>query len=329
MSSLRRDKEAVPLLLSAFVLLFFAFLSMLMLEQAVDSKKQEGFTLGAFSFLAQNLSIGLPGSISGNISTEGTKIKKVTPTETPSPTPTATPTPAEETSTKVKINPTTGVIKIIEETASGERTVLKKQTGEAQLQKWLSKNDGENVKISIKLPGEQIEMKTNSNGDIVVKKEMPDGTTSAIKDSNEVARIERSMEQENLSVKTDDGLTLSLRKGSLIAIKTYVRTTFDSDTNTMAIQTSKGIQQTNLIPEKAVNILIAQNIISSGSKPKEIELHDGVDEPVFFVNGGKDKKIFGLLPVKIQKVIVLSAQTGQVLEEEKSFPDQIFDLFSF
>jgi hypothetical protein len=91
-----------------------------------------------------------------------------------------------------------------------------------------------------------------------------------------------------------------------------------------------------VLPEKAVAALLRNGIIqqvASGSGDASaagrVVYMRTNGTPVYVIAGTKEEKLFGAFPVKIQKTVTVSAETGEVIEEKKSLPTMLLDLISF
>ncbi len=232
--------------------------------------------------------------------------------------------------------PTVGVIRItpppvvsIPSTGSTKQPVITPTTSQElqnQLQKWIGSADGININVTMNVNREKIKFSSRL-GQTVIKKVVTDGTEQDLND-REKNSVMDLLKQEKIKI-ANEGPVLVVEKGSDVVLKTHVPITIDPVANTIAIQTSHGVRQSNVVPDKAVSILVAQNVIDHSNDLKHVELHDSIDEAVFFVDGEKKKRLLGLFPVTIKKTVVLSAETGEIYEEEKSFWHGVAEIFSF
>jgi hypothetical protein len=93
-----------------------------------------------------------------------------------------------------------------------------------------------------------------------------------------------------------------------------------------------------VLPEKAVAALLKNGIIqeiasgsgaaSSSGQPLVIyTVTNG--KPVYIVAGTKEEKLFGAIPVRVDKTVTLSAETGSIVSTKQSLVNRILDLLSF
>lgn len=61
----------------------------------------------------------------------------------------------------------------------------------------------------------------------------------------------------------------------------------------------------------------------------DVELLEDAGEKAYKIKGFKQKRIFGLIPVAIQKEVFVSAKSGEVINEEVSFFDRLLEKISF
>jgi hypothetical protein len=93
-----------------------------------------------------------------------------------------------------------------------------------------------------------------------------------------------------------------------------------------------------VLPEKAVAALLRNGIIqqvastsgsASGSGAPVVIYTRTNGSPVYIVAGSKDEKLFGAIPVHLDKTVTVSAETGEIISTKQSFVNRILDLLSF
>lgn len=169
------------------------------------------------------------------------------------------------------------------------------------------------------------------DGKTVVKAEQVDGTETELDDSAET-EVQNRLAEDGIKLEAlSDGQT-RLQTGSESAISKFPLS-IDLSTNTLSVKTASGQEHQIILPKQAISNLLALGLVDKinpvgSSESAQLEISNQ-DIPVYKVKGVSEQKFFGLLPVKIEKKVELSAETGQVISSNVSLTDKIKDFFSF
>lgn len=138
---------------------------------------------------------------------------------------------------------------------------------------------------------------------------------------------------ENVEIVSDKGQTalVSERVGAL----TSYPISLDPDTKKVTVNTPIGTKEINVSPQKAVNNTLAAYVMSyvTGEKVKNslasipslvnVELKGGVLG--YNIEGQKEHKVLGLIPLKTGVKAFVSAENGQVVESRQSLLGRILN----
>ena len=158
-------------------------------------------------------------------------------------------------------------------------------------------------------------------------KEQPENET-------EVMRIREREEKNEVKINTRNGGFVIDRNN--VGATTNFPLTVDSQTNILTVTTPSGEKQVTTLPDQAVQNMLSRNVIDKitgqnvadlSNRVKMTQKSDG--SLVYEVEGEKQEKLFGLVPLKFKKTAVVSVETGELLETKESFADKLLGLISF
>lgn len=165
------------------------------------------------------------------------------------------------------------------------------------------------------------------DGKLKLKIEGKKGKTT----EHEQDEFEIETEDENEPVKvssTEAEGELKIKKGTIEA-KMKFPLSVDPVTKVMTVTTPAGARPVTILPDKAAEVITRLNLIDNASKEAKMELGTENNELVYKVEGKKDKKLFGILPVSLKRDVFVSAQTGNVVKTDQSFLSSILNFLSF
>ncbi|OGD71473.1 hypothetical protein A3A84_01490 [Candidatus Collierbacteria bacterium RIFCSPLOWO2_01_FULL_50_23] len=177
---------------------------------------------------------------------------------------------------------------------------------------------------------------------VVVKAEQEDGTEVELADDT-LLKIEERLDKSNIKIATASADSFLLQRGNTGAI-TQFPLSIDLATNTLSVNTPAGTRNVAVLPDQAVQNLIAANIVNRlggsavvdqfqagnlSSIAQLITLGQQNNIPVYEINGISDQKLLGFIPVAISRNVTISAETGQVLATQGPFFSRILDVLSF
>ena len=172
----------------------------------------------------------------------------------------------------------------------------------------------------------------NEDGKLKIKAKEKDGRELEL-ESETIDDINDALEEEGISVASASGNRLRIRRG-LFEAETHFPLSINPTTNTLTVTTPAGVKDVAVLPDQAVsNLLRLQFIdrIASGSaeeNPTGIKLGLLGNSPVFQILGSDDQKLFGFIPVSVNKTSFVSAENGNVVKIDETFLNRLLDLFS-
>lgn len=186
-----------------------------------------------------------------------------------------------------------------------------------------SKNEAENVKTEAEtenLNRQKNELKQENSGNT----------------ENEAAN---ELEKEGIKIATEGGQPIFAR--NRIAARVNFPLSVDPLTNSLIVTTPAGQKTVTVLPDKAVQNMLNNGIISQVASPSAneetknlgslngmVDLEDRNNEMVYKVPGVKTSKIFGLIPVSMPVTAYVSAQTGNLVTKEQSLLANLIQLLS-
>jgi len=180
------------------------------------------------------------------------------------------------------------------------------------------------------------------DGRVIVKAEQEDGTEVELEDDT-LLKIDDRLAADNIKVATAGAEKFLVQKGDTGAVTDFP-ISVDLATNEVFVTTPTGQKTITVLPEQAIQNLIAANIVNRlggqaianealnnnlTSVSQLITLGEKNGIPVYEINGISDQKLLGFIPVKVEKDLTVSAETGNVLSTNISFGSRILDVLSF
>lgn len=182
------------------------------------------------------------------------------------------------------------------------------------------------------------------DGQLAVKVENEEGEELEL-EPEEIEEIEDDIEEEL----EDDGIKIATAGGKLAVIKnrfgasTNFPLSINPATNELIVTTSAGQKTVTILPDQAVQNMLAANVISrlgaraivdaalqnqvaSASAIVELGVRNNI--PVYEIPGIRDFRLLGFIPVSAPVTAVVSAETGGLLATEQSLFTRIIDFLS-
>lgn len=177
---------------------------------------------------------------------------------------------------------------------------------------------------------------------VVIKAEQEDGTEVELADDT-LLKIEERLNKSDIKVATASADSFLIQRGNAGAV-TQFPLSIDLATNTLSVTTPTGTREVAILPDQAIQNLIATNIVNRLGGPAVVDqfqagnltsigqlitLGQQNDVPVYEINGISDQRLLGFIPVAITRNVTVSAETGQVVSTQESFFNRVIDLLSF
>ena len=211
---------------------------------------------------------------------------------------------------------------------------------------------GEGEKIKIRTKDGEVRTDVYSGG-VKVRFEQKDGRMiikaenendqEIILGEQELFKIEERLDKNTIKVATGSGNSFVFARGG-IGAQTQFPLSVDLATNALTVQTPTGPKVVTILPDAAVQNMLAANVISrlstetivgaTGSAALsgvgdivQLGLRSGV--PVYEISGLSNQKLLGFIPVVIPAKVIVSAETGALVVKETSPLNTLLDLVSF
>lgn len=212
--------------------------------------------------------------------------------------------------------------------------------------------DGQKIKtkvkngITTKIEIERGELKLKyeyKNGQLELKVENEDGEEVDL-DEDELNELEveteTELEDEGVEVEAISEDTMAFTKNQFSAITNFPLS-IDVGTNLLILSTPEGQRIVTVLPDQAIQSLLETGIVNTidtsldaqvldqlGSSNGVIKLELKNKDIVYRIKGKKEHKILGLIPVSSPTTAFVSANSGDVVAQERSVLTSFVDLIS-
>lgn len=213
--------------------------------------------------------------------------------------------------------------------------------------------DGQKIKTTIEDDGTtKIEIKNGTvklkyrveNGKLVLKVENDEGEEVEIED-DELEELEDAVEDEldddDVKLAPTTNNKLAVTKNQVAAVTDFPLS-INVETRELIVTTPAGQKVVAILPDQAVENLLATGIINRVETPPadtiiqdqlgtltgvvRLEIRNG--EIVYSVDGVKTHRMFGFIPVNTPTTAFVSADNGTVVAQERSIIANIVDILS-
>lgn len=177
---------------------------------------------------------------------------------------------------------------------------------------------------------------------VVIKTEREDGTQEELVDDT-IFKIDQRLGEDRIKIATAGGDQFVIQRGTAGAV-TEFPLSIDLATNTLLVNTPTGQKTVTVLPDQAVQNMLAASVVSrigAGALAEQvrtgtlssianlIRLGEQSGIPVYEINGVSDQRLLGFIPVSIPKTVTVSAETGAVVSTQVPPILQLIDLLSF
>lgn len=167
------------------------------------------------------------------------------------------------------------------------------------------------------------------NGQLEVKAEGLDGEEAT---KEEVEKLQEDLKNTPLkAASTEDG-SVAIVNDKVAALSKFPLK-INANTNQIEITTPDGVKSVAVLPDQAVINMIASNILqsvnatsiasSSSSAVQSVELSSENGKAIYKIKGEKTERVFGLFPVKTNVTAVVDANSGKLINRERSILAEI------
>lgn len=245
----------------------------------------------------------------------------------------------------------TSNIKIVKNFPSQDEQVLGKGSDDSdkddsRVKTEIRFGEGEKIKTRVEEGRTRIDVDSGGvkvryeirDGRVIIKAETEEGEGVP---EGELLKIVDRVDKLGIKVATAGG-QLILERNNVGALANFPLQ-IDLKNNQLVASTSAGTRVLTVLPDEAVQNMLAANVIS-GLGPKffsqatdsasltsvadVITLGERNGVPVYEINGVKNQQLLGFIPVTTPVTVFVSAETGQLVSQEQSLFASIIDLLS-
>lgn len=184
--------------------------------------------------------------------------------------------------------------------------------------------------------GQKIKTKVEDNGaakieveqrDLKLKYETEKEQTKLEVENEQNKKVDNKLEDEGIKISTESGKpTITKNK---VTASTDFPLSVDANTHQLIVTTPAGQKAVTVLPDQAVQNMVGASssaILSNLSNPIKLEFKD--NEMVYELKGEKKFRIFGIIPVSTSTTAYVSAQSGNLVEQEQSLLTKLIKLIS-
>lgn len=174
---------------------------------------------------------------------------------------------------------------------------------------------------------EKLDIKVNENDKLNVDIET--------KDKKKIQTEQDSFKIEDINSDNEIKISTSESKGDFDIEKNKVKATvgfplsINPTTKELTVTTPDGQKTVTILPDKAAAVIAGLNLLDNAATGAQIQMVNKDNKLVYQVDGSKSKKLLGLLPVEVKKMVTVSTQTGGVVSINEDLLNKILDLISF
>lgn len=247
-------------------------------------------------------------------------------------------------STAASPQPTSSSVKT--RTTSPTGVQIRTETSDKREETELRFSDDEKVKTRIEDGRSRIDVYQGGikvryevrDGRVIVKAETEEG--EGVPDQ-ELFKIEDRLDKSGIKVATDGGKLL-IARNSVGAVSNFPLQV-NLETNQLIASTAAGTKVLTVLPDQAVQNMLAANVISKlvpstiveqaqqgelTSVSDIVNLGERNGVAVYEINGLKENRLLGIIPVNLEKKVFVSAESGEVVATQQSLLATVIEALS-
>lgn len=179
------------------------------------------------------------------------------------------------------------------------------------------------------------------DGRVRLKVETETGEEFELEEDDEVTVKARDDGQE---IKIRSALSQTIIQRLRVQALTSLPISVNLETNELTVNTPAGERVVTVLPDQAVANMLAANAIDEVARDQAaaellrqaditplqhvVELKIHAKGPVYEVKGEKDVRFLGFWRIKVEKTILVSAETGEIVDTQQTFLDRFFSALS-
>lgn len=348
----KRSPQSLTWYFVPLVSIIIGSITLLLVIKTVAEAMQKNGVLGMTTYLAKGGDSG-GGSSSGSggdskSESKSEEKKDSSGTENKMENRTGTKEKGSDSGSSIRQSPTSDV-KTQTRTDTGVRTQTETKLNETRTEVRLS--ESERIRTRVKNGETRIDITSGGiktrleykDGKVIVKAKQEDGTEIELEDGA-LPKVEDRLAASGIKIEPEaETKNFVFQKGTTKAV-TKFPISVDLATNMLTITTPAGQKNVTVLPDQAVQNLIAANVISRiggqavvdavrnktvTSVSDVITLGIQNNVPVYEINGISNQRLLGLIPVTVQKSVAVSAETGTLVSTQETFINRLLDAVSF
>lgn len=204
----------------------------------------------------------------------------------------------------------TGEVRTEVRNGAGERIEFRSRPGETRTE---VRSGGVRVRLERK------------DGEMRLKAEREDGKEEEL-GNQEILKIRDREDKNEIEVEAGEKEGEFVFRRGQVEAETKFPLSVNLATNELIVTTPAGERVVTVLPDQAVQNMLAANVIDQTGI---ITLGERQGLPVYEILGVKQRKLLGFIPVTIEQTAVVSAETGElVATEDVSLVEQVVSLLS-
>lgn len=169
----------------------------------------------------------------------------------------------------------------------------------------------------------ETENETPEPGETVEPEETPE--PEKFENEREV-KIKEGTSESKIKIRSGKNKFEFQQEGTKFSVESSFPLSVNPTTRELTVTTPAGSRIVAVLPQQAVNNMLAAGIVTTTTKVDIKTESDGTLS--YDIAGAKDEKLLGIFDVAVSKNLVVSAQTGRVLTVNQSTFSKILDFLS-
>lgn len=242
--------------------------------------------------------------------------------------------------------PAGGSVAATPQPVSSPKVRVKNESDEDKVKTEIRFGEGEKIKTRVEDERTRIDVYSGGvkvryelrDGRVIIKAETEEGEEV---EGQDLFKIEERLDKTGIKVATEGG-KLVVARNNVGALSSFP-IQLDLNTNQLIASTSGGPRTLTILPDQAVQNLLAANVISRldpavlqeaaqteglTSVSDVVALGERNGVPVYEISGLRDHRLLGFIPVTTPVSVTVSAETGQTIAQEQSLLSTMVDLLS-
>lgn len=167
------------------------------------------------------------------------------------------------------------------------------------------------------------------SGDLETRKETPEAveTPEPVElEKEQEVEVKDSTGESKIKIRSSKNKFEFQQEGAKFSVESNFPLSVNPATRELTVTTPAGVKVVAVLPQQAVDNMLASGIVTSTSGVNLKTESDG--NLSYSIDGTKNEKLLGVFDVTIPKNLIVSAQTGRVLTVNQSTFSKVLDFLS-